>query len=50
VYFIYLYENRAMNLVEIILIRGKGVRENDESSVHIWKRDKDPPLCATNIC
>jgi hypothetical protein len=28
IYFIYLHENRTMKLVEIILSRGRGVREN----------------------
>jgi hypothetical protein len=28
-YFVFMYENRRMKLVEIILRRGRGMREND---------------------
>jgi hypothetical protein len=47
-YFIYLYENRAMKFVEIILSRRKGERENDdgenltkEHHQHIWKCENE---------
>jgi hypothetical protein len=48
-YFVYLYENRTMNPVEIILERG--VRDNDGGvnlikvpCKHIWKCHKPPPM------
>jgi hypothetical protein len=34
-YFIYLYENRTMKSVEVMVSMGEGMRENDEKSSSI---------------
>jgi hypothetical protein len=51
-YFVYVYENRIMKLVEVVLRRGRrGRRENDEGMnlieihyKHICKRHNETPL------